>query len=678
MASSASAATDFLANGGEMGDRIRAFDWKNSSLGPITSWSASLKTAVAIALQSPIPIVMFWGTDGVMIYNDAYSVFAGQRHPFLLGSKVLEGWPEVADFNRNVMKTVLKRGKTLSYKDQQLKLYRNNVAEDVWMDLNYSPVMDERGKPEGVWAIVVENTKRVLAERKQKIAEDALQAEKRRLTSLFMHAPAAIAVMSGPDLVYELANVPYRQLIGEDRPVIGRPLMEVLPDLQPYLQKIIKGVAFEGKRYVASESPVVLDWDRTGKPYTKYLNFTYEPVFDEQKKPDGFIAFAYDVTEQITIRRRVEESESRLRFMSETMPQKVFTALPDGTVDYFNPEWNEFTGLTVAQIRTVGWQQLVHPDDAKQNIRAWKHALKTGEPLQVEHRFRRHDGEYHWHLTRARAMRDDQGAIVRWFGTSTDIQEIRTTTARKNELETVAETLRHQQEELVALNEAKDEFISVASHQLRTPATAVKQYLGMVLEGYAGDTPPPQRSLLDRAWESNERQISIINDLLKVAQIDAGKVYLQRCSVDVVKLTSNVLEEQSGKFKERSQEIVFTYTHKVLLAHIDAQRIHMVLENIIDNASKYTEPGKRMYVRLSKRRGHVMVAVRDEGVGIDTADIDKLFRKFTRLDNPLSVIVGGNGLGLYWAKKIIDLHEGSIAVTSKIHEGTTFTISLPA
>lgn len=662
-----------------MGDLIRAFDWEASSLGPIAGWSPSLKTAVTIALQSPVPIVMLWGDEGVMIYNDAYSVFAGRRHPSLLGSKVLEGWPEVADFNQNVMDTVLKRSKTLSYKDQQLTLYRNAIAEEVWMDLNYSPVMDEHGKPEGVWAIVVENTKRVLAERNQKIAEDALQAEKNRLSSLFMHAPAGIAVMSGPDLIYELANGPYRQLIGEDRPVIGRPLLEVLPDLEPHLLEIIKGVAFKGKRYVANESPVVLDWDRTGTAYTKYLNFVYEPIFDEQKKPDGFIAFAYDVTEQITVRRRVEESESRLRFMAETMPQKVFTALPDGTIDYFNPEWNEFTGLTVSQIRTVGWPRLVHSDDAKQNLQAWKHALKTGEPLQIEHRFRRHDGEYHWHLTRARAMRDKQGgAIVRWFGTSTDIQEIRTTTARKNELETVTETLRHQQDELVALNEAKDEFISVASHQLRTPATAVKQYLGMVLEGYAGDTPPPQRSLLDRAWESNERQISIINDLLKVAQVDAGKVHLQRRPVDLVKLTSNVLEEQSGKFKERSQEVVFTHTRPALLAHIDAQRIHMVLENIIDNASKYTGPGKRIHVRLSRRRGHVVVAVRDQGVGINAADIDKLFRKFTRLDNPLSVIVGGNGLGLYWAKKIIDLHEGSITVSSKPNGGSTFTVSLPA
>lgn len=132
-----------------MGQLIREFNWTKTSLGPIETWPQSLRTAVDIVLQSPLPLVMLWGTDGVMIYNDAYSVFAGARHPFLLGSKVVEGWPEVADFNRNVMKHGLK-GKTLSYKDQQLTLFRNNVPEEVWMDLNYSPLLDESGKPAGV------------------------------------------------------------------------------------------------------------------------------------------------------------------------------------------------------------------------------------------------------------------------------------------------------------------------------------------------------------------------------------------------------------------------------------------------------------------------------------------------------------------------------------------------
>ena len=120
-----------------------------------------------------MPIVLLWGEDGVMIYNDAYSVFAGGRHPQLLGSKVREGWPEVADFNDNVMKVGLSGG-TLAYKDQELTLYRHGRPEQVWMNLDYSPVLNEAGQPAGVIAIVVETTQRVIAERSLKDRENDL------------------------------------------------------------------------------------------------------------------------------------------------------------------------------------------------------------------------------------------------------------------------------------------------------------------------------------------------------------------------------------------------------------------------------------------------------------------------------------------------------------------------
>jgi PAS domain S-box-containing protein len=163
----------FLAGGGELGALMRAFDWSSTALGPITEWPQSLKTAVGLLLRSPVPIVLLWGEDGVMIYNDPYSEFAGARHPQLLGSRVREGWPEVADFNDNVMKVGLAGG-TLSYKDQELTLYRKGVPEQVWMNLDYSPVLDEAGRPAGVLAIVVETTERVRAERHQRLLIDEL------------------------------------------------------------------------------------------------------------------------------------------------------------------------------------------------------------------------------------------------------------------------------------------------------------------------------------------------------------------------------------------------------------------------------------------------------------------------------------------------------------------------
>jgi PAS domain S-box-containing protein len=152
--------------GGEMGEMIRAQDWSSTPLGPMSSWPQSLITALGLILHSPIPITMLWGPDGVMLYNDAYSVIAGRRHPALLGSKIREGWPEHAAFNDNVMKVGL-AGATLAYRDREMTLNRNGFLEQAWFNLDYSPVFDENGRPAGVIAIVVETTGRVLAERRR-------------------------------------------------------------------------------------------------------------------------------------------------------------------------------------------------------------------------------------------------------------------------------------------------------------------------------------------------------------------------------------------------------------------------------------------------------------------------------------------------------------------------------
>ncbi|ROM53606.1 ATP-binding protein [Pseudomonas rhodesiae] len=148
---------------GEMAQRIRAFDWSTTDLGPIDRWSTSLACTVQMMLASPVPMVMLWGRAGYMIYNDSYSAFAGGRHPYLLGTPVELGWPEVADFNRHVVDTCLAGG-TLSFNNKDLVLLRNGLPETVWLDLYYSPVAGDDQQPAGVLAIVVETTELVKSE----------------------------------------------------------------------------------------------------------------------------------------------------------------------------------------------------------------------------------------------------------------------------------------------------------------------------------------------------------------------------------------------------------------------------------------------------------------------------------------------------------------------------------
>lgn len=231
--------------------------------------------------------------------------------------------------------------------------------------------------------------------------------------------------------------------------------------------------------------------------------------------------------------------------------------------------------------------------------------------------------------------------------------------------------------ELQEYSRAKDEFISLASHQLRTPATGVKQYLGMVIEGFVGEVSDSQKAILQKANESNERQLRIVSDLLKVAQVDAGKVRLRKADVDVTSLIKDVIKEQRETFEKRRQTVLFEPEKNSLNLYFDRDTIRMVLENLIDNASKYSGEDKTVTIKLLEHADEAQITIIDNGVGIRREDQDRLFEKFSRIDNPLSTQVGGTGLGLYWAKKIVDLHQGKVTCESAIGKGTAFTIHLP-
>ncbi|MBU1331710.1 MAG: PAS domain-containing protein [Gammaproteobacteria bacterium] len=240
---------------GEMSERIRAFDWSTTDLGPLGAWSASLRAAVQLLLGSPQPMVMLWGHHGYMIYNDAYAVFAGGRHPQLLGKPVELGWPEVADFNREVVDTCLAGG-TLVYRNKELVLFRHDEAETVWLDLFYSPLADDDGAPGGVLAIVVETTDHVIAERQKQLAETAYRVANERLQ---------LALNAGALLGCFVWDIESGLLTGDER--FARTFGFVLADAQNGVPMARKAEAIhpDDRERVARLVDLTI---RTGEPYS--------------------------------------------------------------------------------------------------------------------------------------------------------------------------------------------------------------------------------------------------------------------------------------------------------------------------------------------------------------------------------------------------------------------------
>lgn len=412
-------ALSFLNGGGHTAELIRTYPWGTTALGSPDHWPAGLKTVVALILRSPVPIVTLWGPDGYMIYNDAYSVFAGGRHPQLLGSKVREGWPEVAAFNDNVMKVVL-QGDVLSYTDQELTLYRNGKPEQVWMNLDYSPVVFETGEIAGVIAVVVETTAKVKAERRA-------QGERERLGAMFEQAPGFIALLTGEEHRFDLVNSAFAQLIG-DREWLGRTARDVLPELhsQGYFEKLDQAFT-TGAAVVGQAIPFQLD-DGTGSTTApRYLDFVYQPLKDDAGLVFGIFVEGSDVTERILAESALRESEAKFRTFAQAMPHHVWAGPANGKLDWFNDRVYEYTGKQPGELDGNGWGSLIYPDDLTGVETRWAESIASGTRYETEFRIRRHDGQYRWHLVRAVPMRDQDGRVIRWIGSSTDIDEQKAT-----------------------------------------------------------------------------------------------------------------------------------------------------------------------------------------------------------------------------------------------------------
>ncbi|MET0272538.1 MAG: PAS domain-containing protein [Phenylobacterium sp.] len=388
----------FLFGGGEMAGRIAAHDW-SASLGPVADWPASLKTTVGLMVYSPVPLVLLWGEDGVMIYNDAYSVFAGGRHPELLGSKVREGWPEVADFNDNVMKVGLAGG-TLAYKDQELTLHRSGRPEQVWMNLDYSPVIDESGRPGGVIAIVVETTERVLAERRQ---ADATARQRRQ----FEQSPGFVIIMGGPEHVVEFVNNAHRRVFGSED-WVGKTIREAFPSIadQGFFERLDEvyatGAIFEAEG-------VELRYRRTpdGPEEARNLSFIYAPVLEEDGAITGIFCEGTDVTEtyraQAALRelnadleRQVIERSQARGLTWQVSPDLMGALNADGYFKTSNPAWEAMLGWSEAEVASMSIFELLHPDDVERTREGFA-LTQIGQPaIRFPNRYRCKDGGYRW------------------------------------------------------------------------------------------------------------------------------------------------------------------------------------------------------------------------------------------------------------------------------------------
>ena len=313
---------------------------------------------------------------------------------------------------------------------------------------------------------------------------------------------------------------------------------------------------------------------------------------------------------------QVQRERERFSFMAESMPQKIFTASPTGESTYLNKQWMDFTGLSFEQLKDWGWTQFIHPDDLEGAMRDWQHAIATGEPLQMTARFRRADGVYRWHLNRARAMRNGEGEITLWIGSSTEIHEQKET-----------------EEELRRANEDLQQFAYSASHDLQEPIRNVAVYSEVVARRYDNVLDPEGRQFLGFLREGGRRLATLVNDLLVYTRASMAEL-------NAAELDSNVaLHDALASLVEAIRESGATVTNdplpQVFMGEVHLQQI---FQNLVGNALKYKRDiPPRIHISAAERGSMWCFSVADNGIGIDPQYKEKIFGVFKRLhhDRPI-------------------------------------------
>ncbi|HXR50236.1 MAG TPA: PAS domain-containing sensor histidine kinase [Verrucomicrobiae bacterium] len=372
---------------------------------------------------------------------------------------------------------------------------------------------------------------------------------------------------------------------------------------------------------------------------------------------------------------KVEPADLYRLLVESIQDYAIFLLDTNGMVMSWNAGAQKLKGYKANEIIGKHFSVFFLPKDRKDDKprRELEAARQQGSTEEEGWRLKK-DGDRFWANVILTALYDNSGHLQGYAKVTRDLSERK---QAEDNLKQANRELQKQQKKLEQLGRAREAFFSIVSHELRNPATVVKQYLGIMLAGYGGPLNPTQIDYLQKANNSNDRQIVIANDLIKVAQVDAGKIVLHKKPTDVTELIELILSEHADMFHGRSQHGSFEAPPAPIIAEVDPARLRMVIENLLTNASKYTPKGGEVSVSVGPSGDKIHISISDTGVGIKNTDMSKLFKQFSRIPNELSEHVGGSGLGLYWVNKVVQLHKGRIAVHSKVGQGSRFDIYIP-
>jgi len=641
---------------GEMADRIRAYDWASTPLGPIERWSKELVTIVNLTLSSPTPARTMWGPELILIYNDGYRAIPGPRHPWALGKAAKEvygeSWPVVGPLLEKAIAT----GETLFYEKLLVPLPTANGMQDFYLNYSFNPIF-ENGRIAGLFGPLHDVTGEVTAHRK-------LLESEARATRILESIGDAVIVTDADGRITRMNPIAEKLTRWTTAEAEGRNLAEVFRIVCEATRQPVESPADKVKRLgtivgLANHTVLIA---RDGAETN--IDDSGAPIRDENGTLIGIVLVFRDVTEERQAKALLQKttdalraSEEELRWTIELSPQIPWTADVHGNILDFSDSWLELTGLTRERALGTGWMQVPHADDLPRMAEAWSRSLATGEPYAIDHRIRTPSGGYRWMRSSAFPRHDEAGKIVKWYGITEDIEE------RKR-----AEQALIQSEKLAAVGR----LASSIAHEINNPLESVMNLIYLARQNAVSrDT----QNLLDTADVELRRVSAITNQTLRFHKQSSNPQ-----SIASAELYSSVLAIYEGRLKNSNIVVEKRLRTSQPIVCFEGD-IRQVLNNLVGNAIDAMPAGGRLLLRnrvgtdwQSGRTGMIFT-VADTGCGMNPEVQKHVFEAFFTTKG-----VAGTGLGLWVSQEIVIRHAGALRVRSRQgnrHSGTVFTLFLP-
>jgi PAS domain S-box-containing protein len=630
----------------------------------------------AIFESSPNPYMVLDRELRFVAANRAYLRATGSELDALIGRHLFDAFPhdphdprnENARRLRESLERVLvsRAPDVIAFIPYRVPRQRNGgvTLEERFWSATHTPILDEHGEVR----LILQHTVDVTELKVQEAGSDRrdelgvlqrarrVQEEHQHLRRLFEQAPGFVAVLTGANHVFELVNAAYRQLIGH-REVSGKPVREALPEVegQGFIE-MLDEVFAAGKPFVGRGLAVRLE-RHAGAPLEEvFVDFVYQPIVDASGRVTGIFVQGHDITAQKQLEAEREALLEQRRFLTEAIPQHVWTADASGDLISVNVRVLEYFGVPEDQLLGINWAQFVHPLDRESALVRWREAVRTGQEYEAEFRLLRRDGVYRWHLARAVATHTAAGAVSRWFGTNTDFDD------RKRA-----------QDELQERSAYEQQLIGIVSHDLRNPINAI--VIAAALLQKQDRLSDVQAKAISRIVSSSERARRMIRDFLDFTHArSTGRIPVVRVPANLRRIARQVFDEVRSAYPDHPATIEHEGEEH---GNWDADRVAQMIGNLLANAFQHGAADAPIRLRTRGDANTVLIEVQNGGTPIPPRDLPRLFQPFERGVESGTASERGVGLGLFISKEIVAAHHGTIDVRSTDEEGTVFTVRLP-